>query len=261
MSQRRSIQTSELHQASFQTAKSAVLQALATTSPDRSMKGGIDGEIRPLLDEINGHQELYTTSSCAGRVQILGMMLAKEGKGKRPFWLYQNHSGIKGEILKELYTRLDGGALQSSVLTSGSGNVLEAISEDIKLEHPVIEGELSTPPDGTKRIFEIRLICQGPILHIATPSVDIGNELMAKLQHAGVKQTMIRSVRTMRTIISCTSSTNISALMWLREYGWLVNLSLEQLNQVLADEMTRTMLDSRERYFKAVRSVVQTFRQ
>ncbi len=37
----------------------------------KSRKGGIDKEIRPLVDLINSFGEYYTTSSCSGRILLI----------------------------------------------------------------------------------------------------------------------------------------------------------------------------------------------
>lgn len=246
----------------FQSSKSLALESLNGAQPDRSMKGCIDEQIIPLLNEINSKTDLYTTSSCAGRVQILGMVkIMKEKEYQiKPYWIYQNHSGITGNVLRELHQRWSG--LDSTIgdkhTMAKTTDVLKGIQEDVKLEHPITEGMLNIPENGESRLIEIRLICQGPILHIATPSTEKGNLLMMKLQHAGIKQTMIRSITPRKTILSCTSTTNLSVILWLREStGWMVDLSKDCLSDALANVMTRTMFDSRKQYFNKVATAIR----
>ncbi|CAI7903503.1 unnamed protein product [Closterium sp. NIES-54] len=51
--------------------KAAVLAALASVERDKSLKGGLDAPIADLVAEINGHNDLFTTSSCSGRISLL----------------------------------------------------------------------------------------------------------------------------------------------------------------------------------------------
>ncbi|GJP83381.1 hypothetical protein CLOP_g13542 [Closterium sp. NIES-67] len=55
----------------FDARKAAVLAALASVERDRSLKGGLDAPIADLVAEINGHDDLFTTSSCSGRISLL----------------------------------------------------------------------------------------------------------------------------------------------------------------------------------------------
>lgn len=55
----------------FGRRKAAALAALSSPTPDRSPKGGVDAPIAPLLDALNSHPDLFTTSSCSGRVSVL----------------------------------------------------------------------------------------------------------------------------------------------------------------------------------------------
>ncbi|CAI5474525.1 unnamed protein product [Closterium sp. Yama58-4] len=47
----------------FDARKAAVLAALASAERDKSLKGGLDAPIADLVAEINGHDDLFTTSS------------------------------------------------------------------------------------------------------------------------------------------------------------------------------------------------------
>ncbi|CAI7790134.1 unnamed protein product [Closterium sp. NIES-54] len=55
----------------FDARKAAVLAALASVERDKSLKGGLDAPIADLVAEINGHDDLFTTSSCSGRISLL----------------------------------------------------------------------------------------------------------------------------------------------------------------------------------------------
>ncbi|KAK9451205.1 tRNA wybutosine-synthesizing protein [Limtongia smithiae] len=54
----------------FTAKKRRILAELASPMPDLSPKGGPDAQILPLLDLVNAHPLMVTTSSCAGRVSV-----------------------------------------------------------------------------------------------------------------------------------------------------------------------------------------------
>jgi tRNA wybutosine-synthesizing protein 3 len=56
---------------------------------DRSKRGSVDRQIRPLLKIINAHPDLYTTSSCAGRISLL--CESRRRKKDETNWLYVTH--------------------------------------------------------------------------------------------------------------------------------------------------------------------------
>ncbi|KAK9477407.1 tRNA wybutosine-synthesizing protein [Lipomyces japonicus] len=55
---------------SFVERKRQILADLASPGPDLSPKGRPDDQILPVLELINSHEQLVTTSSCAGRVAV-----------------------------------------------------------------------------------------------------------------------------------------------------------------------------------------------
>ena len=56
---------------------------------DRSKKGSIDEDIRPLLERINSYPEYETTSSCSGRIVLLDV--PRVGDKKHAQWIYATH--------------------------------------------------------------------------------------------------------------------------------------------------------------------------
>ncbi len=60
----------------FDLAKSA-----ATSKVDLSRKGSVDEAIRGLLAELNAHPDLFSLSSCSGRIVLLTE--AKTNKGDK----------------------------------------------------------------------------------------------------------------------------------------------------------------------------------
>lgn len=67
---------------------------------DKSKKGFVDKEIKPLVSKINSLKNYYTTSSCAGRV----LLLIRKGKKKHETeWLFAKHRKISfNELKREL---------------------------------------------------------------------------------------------------------------------------------------------------------------
>jgi tRNA wybutosine-synthesizing protein 3 len=64
---------------------------------DQSKKGAIDPKIQPLVDIINKHPSLYTTSSCSGRVSVLQDTGRKIGSK----WLYVAHDLAEPEMVQK----------------------------------------------------------------------------------------------------------------------------------------------------------------
>ncbi|KAK9466931.1 methyltransferase TYW3-domain-containing protein [Lipomyces arxii] len=83
----------------FNVRKTQILGELKSPLPDLSPKGGPDVQILPLLELINAHPELVSTSSCAGRVAVYAegahdneeQRVRVGGKGGGGKWLYVSH--------------------------------------------------------------------------------------------------------------------------------------------------------------------------
>ena len=102
----------------FTAKKAKILQQLAVPDgeyTDLSPKGSVDEGIRTLIDEVNRHEGLVTTSSCAGRVSVFlegrktaepgdastkgeaavpAQLATVGGKGGGGKWLYVSHDPI-----------------------------------------------------------------------------------------------------------------------------------------------------------------------
>ncbi|WVZ66070.1 hypothetical protein U9M48_015345 [Paspalum notatum var. saurae] len=94
----------------FARRKAAALAALSSPAPDKSPKGGVDAPIAPLLDAINSHPDLFTTSSCSGRVSVLAQPpLPQDGKGspmpkkkaRGGGWVYVSHDPADPDAVVE----------------------------------------------------------------------------------------------------------------------------------------------------------------
>ena len=65
---------------------------------DRSKKGVMDEKITALCKKINQHPNFITTSSCSGRIVVL--QLPKKGKKKDAQFLFQSHTLVKTQRIK-----------------------------------------------------------------------------------------------------------------------------------------------------------------
>jgi tRNA wybutosine-synthesizing protein 3 len=72
---------------------------VAITKKDHSKKGSVDEEIKSLVDLVNSKNNMYTTSSCAGRIVLL--QEPASGKKKDFEWLYVSHSKAEFNKIKD----------------------------------------------------------------------------------------------------------------------------------------------------------------
>lgn len=69
--------------------------------PDKSKKGNVDEEIKYLVDYINSLDNYYTTSSCAGRIVLVG--IPSDGRKKDAEWIFSSHEIVKEKVnLREI---------------------------------------------------------------------------------------------------------------------------------------------------------------
>lgn len=87
-------------QSSFDQKKKSILMEISTNGPenlDASPKGTIDEFCIPIIDLINSHKDMVTTSSCSGRVSVFleGVKSADStsivSKGNHGRWLFVTH--------------------------------------------------------------------------------------------------------------------------------------------------------------------------
>lgn len=83
----------------FDRSKSSIIQNLQ--KPDKSRKGDVDLDARPVIDAFNSLDDFYTTSSCSGRISLF-----REALSKLKFdsgWVFVKHGTIsKSEVLSYL---------------------------------------------------------------------------------------------------------------------------------------------------------------
>ncbi len=73
-------------------------KALDKKKADKSKKGHIDSQIKPLVDMINSLPDFYTTSSCAGRTVFLERISKKKYDSN---WLFISHEPINFEDINK----------------------------------------------------------------------------------------------------------------------------------------------------------------
>lgn len=87
-------------QDSFDQKKQSILLEISSNSPDNldaSPKGTIDKYCLPIIDTINSHRDMVTTSSCSGRVSIFlegvktNNSTSVVAKGHEGRWLFVTH--------------------------------------------------------------------------------------------------------------------------------------------------------------------------
>mgnify|MGYP003365313454 CR=1 FL=1 len=89
---------SGMSQNAFDQKKASILNEINSPQPDLSPKGSIDELCIPIMELINSHKDMVTTSSCSGRVSVFaeGTKNYNEetkvgGKGQGGRWLFVSH--------------------------------------------------------------------------------------------------------------------------------------------------------------------------
>ncbi|SMN20371.1 similar to Saccharomyces cerevisiae YGL050W TYW3 tRNA methyltransferase required for synthesis of wybutosine [Maudiozyma saulgeensis] len=87
-----------MSQNAFDQKKASILDEINSPQPDLSPKGSIDELCIPIMELINSHKDMVTTSSCSGRVSVFveGTKHYNEeikvgGKGQGGRWLFVSH--------------------------------------------------------------------------------------------------------------------------------------------------------------------------
>lgn len=144
---------------SFEQAKARALDRL---TQDGELEGRVDEKVLPLLKLINDHPDLFTTSSCAGRAQLISV----NGPGDK---LSSHRWGIWHDPpSKEALVRC-----------------LEAWREAM---------ENQEPQAGTEEAL-LYLQAQSPILHVACRDLDTAHRLRSLAVNCGWKYSSLRGVK------------------------------------------------------------------
>lgn len=116
----------------FDTRKANIINQINDTNesnPDASPKGTLDTLLVPLIDLINGHPDMVTTSSCSGRVSVFlegerdAKVLNKDfeklgGKGQGGRWLFVTHDSK--ELDTDWWARVKSFSIEDSQYQSNS---------------------------------------------------------------------------------------------------------------------------------------------
>ncbi|GMH40346.1 hypothetical protein BSKO_08250 [Bryopsis sp. KO-2023] len=99
----------------FDQRRSAVLVGLQENDGDKSRKGSVDAPIVDLVNLINGRDDIFTTSSCSGRLSVFGdpVMESVDGqKMKGGEWVYMSHAEpIALEVIQAINERVGRGGI------------------------------------------------------------------------------------------------------------------------------------------------------
>lgn len=105
----------------FDQKKASILAEIRSDKPDLSPKGDVDVLCYPIMDLINSHSDMVTTSSCSGRLSVFlegdkkhNGVQKSGGKGEGGRWLYVTHkcdevTGWIDKIDRESYTFVQDG--------------------------------------------------------------------------------------------------------------------------------------------------------
>ncbi len=108
----------------FDEEKKKYLELLG--KPDRSKKGGVDEAIWPVLNAINDCENFYTTSSCAGRINLFKE--PEDGRKDKAEWLFVSHDSVD---FSELRLHLDD-LPQGTVWFKYEAAILHVVARDEK---------------------------------------------------------------------------------------------------------------------------------
>lgn len=115
---------------SFEERKLAALAALVNSSSDKSPKGGLDAPIADDVEWLNSQQDVFTTSSCSGRVSLY-QHAAGVSKGGR--WLLVHHEQASASQVEAALETATGGGdvvlrLEPFILTAECRTVQAALA-------------------------------------------------------------------------------------------------------------------------------------
>ena len=82
----------------FDERKARALAALASPAPDLSPKGNLDAPIYSLVTFLNQQPDVFTTSSCSGRVSLFEADAGGAPKGG--VWLYCSHERADADAVE-----------------------------------------------------------------------------------------------------------------------------------------------------------------
>jgi tRNA wybutosine-synthesizing protein 3 len=113
----------------FETRKKAFIERLER----EALQGRVDGDILPLLRLLNTHPNIYTTSSCSGRIMVAETVRPSysKGRGFRPVAKW--HHPVPAELVAEAVAEVDNAWLMVR------GAILHLAAADAKTAYRLVE--------------------------------------------------------------------------------------------------------------------------
>ncbi|MBI2147573.1 hypothetical protein HYU19_03780 [Candidatus Woesearchaeota archaeon] len=111
---------------------------MALSKQDKSKKGSLDAPIAGLVQAINASPDLYTTSSCSGRIVLLTQPMS--AKKDQSGWIFASHEPVMpADVLKAIrlfrgndavWFRMEGFILHACCRTIGDAARLVLLARD-----------------------------------------------------------------------------------------------------------------------------------
>jgi tRNA wybutosine-synthesizing protein 3 len=140
----------------------------ALSRADNSRKSAIDDAVLPLVSLINSLPGFYTTSSCSGRIMLIGR---KSDKKNETEWLFTSHEIVKPDDVLSIVKK---GLPDGAVWFRQENMILHLAAKSISLANQFIE---SASASGFKRSG---IIYAGSRIVISVESPDRINALIAR---------------------------------------------------------------------------------
>ncbi|GME78414.1 unnamed protein product [Ambrosiozyma monospora] len=183
----------------FDQKKAAILSEIDLTSsdhPDASPKGTIDELCIPIIKLINSHKDMFTTSSCSGRVSVFveGFKITKTKK------LVSETPDEK--TTSEMSERNPGQGENKDNFKIGAkgegGHWLFVTHDDTKLDNWWVDKKISFENNSTKKIQDLNLSTryvlfkfEPLILHVKTRDFEAASKLYTTAMNCGFRESGI----------------------------------------------------------------------
>lgn len=159
----------------FDTNRTMIQANLAANSKDKSIRGGVDPLIAPLVDLVNTHPNYCTLSSCSGRISLFHRVQSVPGSAADKSKAHMKRGAGKGF----LYVSHD---------PIGAKNLSKSVKEVLKQTAQLPEHN----PKSTKDIYEVlQLKFEPTILHVMCRTMEDAHKLLAAANESGHRQSGI----------------------------------------------------------------------
>lgn len=214
----------------FNQKKAAILAEIQSDEPDLSPKGNVDSLCLPIINLINSHNDMVTTSSCSGRISVFveGQKQHKGvvktgGKGEGGKWLFVTHNSE--EVIGWL------NCSQSEGLEFDQGNI----------------GDVSEHIDGNNRLVLYKY--EPFILHVKCRDFSTASKLYNVSMACGFRESGIGSNNLVAVRINIKLDVPIG---YLNELTNKINLLVTADYINFLDKLTLTKFQENEKKMKAL---------